>query len=62
MARHVSWAYRIPAPLVPWVPTKTRLEFIIKKFEPRLIYIFFYLRPPGTGNTCITTADEHSDR
>ena len=29
---------RVPAPLVPGVPTKTRLESNIKKFNPHFIY------------------------
>ena len=35
---HLSWAYRIPAPLVPGVPAKTRLEPSVKKVDPHCIY------------------------
>ena len=46
MAQHLDsrcvfiWCYfhRIPVPLVPGVPTKTRLESRMKKFNPHLIY------------------------
>ena len=39
MIGHLSWAYMIPAPLVPGVPTKTCLEsrFCTKKFNPHLM-------------------------
>ena len=34
----VCFCYRIRAPLVPGVPTKTRLESSIMKFDPHFIY------------------------
>ena len=33
------FCYRIPAPLVPGVPTKTRLESSIKKFKPHATFV-----------------------
>ena len=43
--------YRIPAPLVPGIPTKTRLESSIKKFKPYVIYNWCFrahvIRVPG---------------
>ena len=38
MIGHLSWAYRIPAPLGLGVPTKTRLESSVKTFKPHFIY------------------------
>ena len=36
MIGHLSWAYRIPAPLVPGVATKTRLEARFTTIQPYL--------------------------
>ena len=44
-SRYVLYVFRhwIPAPLVPGVPTKTRLESSIKTFKHRLIYDYFMI-------------------
>ena len=44
MAQHLDsrW-YRIPAPLVPRVPTKPRCESALKKFEPHFICDCFFI-------------------
>ena len=64
MIGHLSWAYRIPAPLVPGVPTKTRLESECKKkFKPH--YILFF-RPAAVveqlicARLCITGQQQWS--
>ena len=50
------FCHRMPAPKVPGVPTKTRLESSIKKFKPYFIYVCFFqapkTAPPGLFEAC----------
>ena len=52
----MCFCYRIPAPLVLGVPTKTRLESSMKKFKPLRVYFVIAFQATATPATPTITA------